>query len=88
VSSAVQGNHADPEAAVRTASRVVFDSLAWRTAFGMGFAETQWSRDSSSGGDKYESEIRRRPGLLRAGSEQTVSHYGADAGSTGTPNSQ
>ena len=40
--------HADPEAAVRTASRVVFDSLAWRTAFGMGFAETQAGEGNSA----------------------------------------
>jgi hypothetical protein len=33
----------------------------------------RWSRDSSSGGNKYDSEIQCRPGLLRVSSEQTVS---------------
>jgi hypothetical protein len=35
-------------AAVRTVCRIVFDSLAWRTAFGMGFAETQTGEGSSA----------------------------------------
>jgi AcrR family transcriptional regulator len=33
--------HSDPVGAVRTVCRIAFDSLAWRTAFGMGFAEGQ-----------------------------------------------
>jgi AcrR family transcriptional regulator len=40
--------HADPVAAVRTVCRIVFDSLAWRTAFGMGFAETRAGQGSSA----------------------------------------
>jgi len=32
--------HPDPESAVRTAYRMAFDSLSWRTAFGLDFAAT------------------------------------------------
>ncbi|HKS99787.1 MAG TPA: TetR/AcrR family transcriptional regulator [Rugosimonospora sp.] len=40
--------HADPTTAVRTVCRIAFDSLAWRTAFGIGFAEPQTTRSDNT----------------------------------------
>jgi AcrR family transcriptional regulator len=39
--------HSDPVGAVRTVCRIAFDSLAWRTAFGMGFAEGEIAGESA-----------------------------------------